>query len=78
MALLTDAEIKLTPAQYAEAGGKHCPACGKKTTQVVVIKHDDEPAHSVTADILCANPECAAVWTETYRLSGYSDLVRLP
>ena len=59
----------LTPEQYVEHDGNHCPVCSGVDFSGGAI---EIAAGSATQEINCH--ECGASWVDTYTLTGYAEL----
>ena len=59
----------ITPKEYIEFGSNICPSCGSSDIEGGLVEVDSGGAWQ---DVSC--PTCEATWTDTYALTGYSEL----
>ena len=62
----------MTQKEYSETGGVRCPACRLEATRNGGQDFDGQ--RGMTWEYSC--DECGATWTETWLLTGYTDLER--
>jgi len=59
----------MTEEEYAKKDGMVCPVCHSRNISSDAIQTSDS---ELTADVSCL--DCEATWTDSYKLSGYSNL----
>lgn len=62
--------IRLTAKQYVEGGGMLCPACGHKHVGYTYNYEHEDSLRNFTCH------GCKAKWRDTFKLTGYTDLVK--
>jgi RNase P subunit RPR2 len=60
----------LSPEEYADIGGLHCPACRASS----IDGHDWTVDSKGQATWKCTCNECGASWIDIYQLTGYANL----